>query len=97
MTIIKYYREMQYGSERELIHPDNASEARMIAMLTGRKTIDQTVRGLVQSISAGSVLFKEVLAPARNQPSQSKCSCGRLFTDHDGEYTNCPDCFYNVR
>lgn len=77
MKTINYYRKVQYGVEREFIHPDCETDARTLLMLTGKRTIDQTVRGLVQMLSEGTVQFQEVLAP-REQTIEAITPCGTV-------------------
>ena len=61
MKIIEYYVRETYGVRREYV-VDNIL-ANQIAMLTGKKTIDGGVRGLLQTISGGAIQFKQVLPP----------------------------------
>lgn len=63
MKTILFYRKSQYGQEREFVHPDNQRDAQTISELTGKRTIDSHTRGLIQMLTAGTVIFKEVIAP----------------------------------
>ena len=61
MKVIEYYTREVYGNRREyIVNPDLA---RQVAMLTGQKTITPQIRGLLQTVSGGMVLFKQVLPP----------------------------------
>lgn len=62
---IQYYRVMQYGCEREFIHPANKGEAKLIQQLTGQKTIDGRVRELLRDLTGSGIVWKEVVAPCK--------------------------------
>lgn len=63
MKLIRYYEKNQYGNLREFVHPDNASDAALIQRLTGQKTIDGSVRLVIEGLSDGSIQFEKVSAP----------------------------------
>lgn len=58
---IKFYIKSQYGHDREFVHPDNAAEGRIIAQLTGQKTLNPAIRALLEQL--GGVRFEQVLPP----------------------------------
>ena len=59
--IIKFYVEKQYGVVREYIHPDNAGDAKILAQLTGQKTVNPVIRELVRDLTGGQVTFVQTL------------------------------------
>lgn len=59
--IIKYFIREQYGTVREFIHPDNAGDAKILAQLTGQKTVNPVIRELVRDLTGGQVSFLQVL------------------------------------
>jgi len=61
--IIKYYRTVQYGQEREFVHPDSEGSGKIISQLTGQKSINGIIRELIRDLTAGFVSFQEVIAP----------------------------------
>jgi hypothetical protein len=61
--IIQFYRKIQYGIEREYIHPCCEGDAAIIRALTGKATIDGRIRELIRDLTAGAVSFQEVIAP----------------------------------
>jgi len=61
--IIKFYRKVQYGTEREFVHHANAADASIIRQLTGQRTIDGRIRELIRDLTAGCISFEEVIAP----------------------------------
>jgi hypothetical protein len=66
--IIKFYRKNQYGVEREFVHPDNMIDAQFICVLTGKNTINKTIRERIKWISTPenglkTIEFQEVIAP----------------------------------
>jgi hypothetical protein len=62
---IRWYRKIQYGTEREFVHPDCAGDAQLIRQLTGQKTIDGRIRELIRDLTACAVEFQDVLCPAQ--------------------------------
>ena len=64
MKKIQYYRTAVYGKTVEYVSDKN--DARYIAQLTGQKTVNQNIRGLLQTISAGSIQFVETVMPDQN-------------------------------
>lgn len=61
MKTIKYFIREQYGTVREFIHPDNAGDAKILAQLTGQKTVNPVIRELVRDLTGGQVSFQQVL------------------------------------
>ncbi len=59
--VIKYYIRENYGCIREYIHPENAGDAKILAQLTGKKTVDPVIRELVRDLTGGQVTFQQVL------------------------------------
>ena len=60
---IKFYRREVYGNPLEYIHPSNAEEAKIVQRLTGKKTIDQTTREMIETLSGNEISFEQVFAP----------------------------------
>jgi hypothetical protein len=65
MKTIEYYTVSQYGTEREFIK--DPETARTVARLTGQKTINFEIRGLLQMLTDGAVEFREVLPPRKGE------------------------------
>jgi hypothetical protein len=63
MKTIKYFRLSQYGHNREFIHPDHSADAAILLRLTGKRTIDNTIRELVTGLTDGHITFEETIAP----------------------------------
>lgn len=59
--IIKYFIRENYGTVREYIHPDNAGDAKILAQLTGQKTVNPVIRELVRDLTGGQVTFVQTL------------------------------------
>lgn len=54
---IKYISVNQYGMQREFVHADHATEAKLIQGLTGAKTINQQVRDALTILSNNAITF----------------------------------------
>ncbi|HEV7924442.1 MAG TPA: hypothetical protein VGR14_03760 [Verrucomicrobiae bacterium] len=63
IKIIHFYRKVQFGVEREFVHPDCEPDAKIIRQLTGQKTITPAVRELIRDLTASAVDFLESIAP----------------------------------
>lgn len=59
--VIKYYRKNVYGTVKEYVLDE--TKARLITALTGQKTIDARIRGLIGELTGFNVLFSETLMP----------------------------------
>jgi hypothetical protein len=59
MKTIEYYIKDVYGTPREYIKDEVL--ARQVFQLTGSKTLNQNIRGLLQVISDGQIQFKQTL------------------------------------
>lgn len=62
--IIEYYVTSNYCNRAEYIV--NLGDAKIIAQLTGKKTINSVVRELIRDLTGGMVTFEEVLQPRKN-------------------------------
>jgi hypothetical protein len=62
---IQYYVKHVYGNTLEYVV--NAGDAKVLAQLTGRKTITGVERQLVSDLSGGLVTFEQVLPPSPEQ------------------------------
>lgn len=62
-VIIKWFRKNQWGRTCEYIHPDNGGTAQVLTLLTGKPTINATVRELVRDLTRGHIDWQEVIAP----------------------------------
>ena len=58
---INYYRKNNYGNELEYIV--DKSDADIIRQLTGQKTVNVSIRGLIQDLTNGQIIFQEVINP----------------------------------
>lgn len=58
MKIIQYYVREVYGNPLEYVK--DASDAKILQLLTGHKTIDSRVRELVRDLTGGLVTFQQV-------------------------------------
>ena len=58
---INYYRKSNYGNELEYIV--DKDDADIIRRLTGQKTVSASIRGLIQDLTNGQIIFQEVIAP----------------------------------
>ena len=63
MKTIKYYRQRQYGQEREFVAAEHEADAALIRGLTGQKTVTPRIRELITELTAGAVSFVEIIAP----------------------------------
>lgn len=61
MKTIKYFTKSVYGRELEYII--DATDAKMISNLTGRKTLEPQDRVSIEALTDSSVKFERVLKP----------------------------------
>lgn len=61
MKTIKYYRKNIWGLEKEYVV--DKGDAKIIQGLTGQKTINSMIRELLRDLTAGQIVWEEVLAP----------------------------------
>lgn len=61
MKRIKFYRKSVYGKTLEYVL--DKGDARVIAQLTGKVTIDGVIRELLRDVSGGAIVWEEVVAP----------------------------------
>ena len=59
--IIKFYVREVYGVKHEYVL--NAQDAKIIAQLTGKKTINGVARELLRDLSGGMIEFEQCFAP----------------------------------
>ena len=90
MKYIKYYRTKHSRVECEYVHPDCLVDGKIITALTGRKTIDDRIRGLITDLSAGDIQWEEVLAPGFVPLYSSHLDSGKVLGyPHCKEPCNC--------
>jgi hypothetical protein len=65
--VIKWYRVCQYGVVREFV--DCGSQRLIVQRLTGKWTIDGTIRQAVMDLSQGAITWQEVVAPQMGEGS----------------------------
>lgn len=58
-TTIEFYSKNVYGNELEYVA--NKGDADIIRQLTGKKTIDSSIRKLIRDLSRGNISFKRIL------------------------------------
>jgi hypothetical protein len=56
--VIQYIVRESYGNSLEYIA--NPADARLVELLTGRKTINSVIRELIRDLSGGRIQFEEV-------------------------------------
>lgn len=61
---IQFYTKSVYGNSLDYII--NAGDAKILAQLTGRKTITNVERELVRDLTGGLVSFEQVIEPDKN-------------------------------
>lgn len=63
MKTIKYYSKNVYGNQLDYII--NAGDAKVMAQLTGKKTVTGVERELVRDLCGGLVQWEQVIEPAK--------------------------------
>lgn len=63
VKVIKYFIRRDYGTDREIVHPDSAGDGQNIMRLTGKATLTKDIRQAVFNLTGGLVTFEQVLPP----------------------------------